>query len=215
MGGKVTWRVTGSAATRVPFERHVSQAGKRLSLTGRAPLWAVLENKGERNKMLAREGAMNDQAVSVQKRKWNWRIWLGFLIALLTIPVYAAVFARYPITRDVPWASWLMLTVAAILVWIGVKRAFANPQEYRGKIAGPAVGVLTLIVAVLFGYGTVYATKQLPASSGAPQVGSKAPDFTLSDATGKMMSLSALLTEPLPGGAKPRGVALIFYRGYW
>ena len=74
---------------------------------------------------------------------------------------------------------------------------------------------MALVATGLFGYGTLYASRQLPASGGAPQIGTKAPDFTLTDTTGKMVSLSALLTEPLLGGAKPRGVVLIFYRGYW
>jgi hypothetical protein len=152
----------------------------------------------------------------MQKQKWNWRIWLGFLIALAAIPLYAVFFSRFAITRNVPWASWLMFAVAGWLLWTGVRRAITLPTEYRGKILGIVFGVLALIAAGLFGYGTLYASRQLPASTGAPQVGAKAPDFTLTDATGKAVTLSALLTEPLlPGGAKPRGVALVFYRGYW
>jgi len=158
---------------------------------------------------------MAEETAVAQKKKWNWRIWVGFLIALATIPLYAVLFARYPITRNMPWASWLMLVLAVCLVWAGTRRAFANPKEYRGKIAGPVLAVLTLAIAGLFGLGTMYLSRQLPASGGAPQVGAKAPEFTLPDVNGKMVSLAALLTEPLPGGGQPRGVVLIFYRGYW
>ena len=52
------------------------------------------------------------------------------------------------------------------------------------------------------------------ASVGAPQVGQKAPDFTLSDTSNKPMSLAGLLTQPI-NGKSPKGVLLIFYRGYW
>ncbi len=158
---------------------------------------------------------MLENSSLAQKRRWNWRIWAGFLIALAVIPLYAALFSRYPITRNVPWASWLMFLLAGRLLWVGVRRAVANPQEYRGKIAGSVLGVLALALAGLFGYGTLYFTKKLPISGSAPQIGAKAPDFALADTSGKVVALSALLTEPLPGGANPRGVVLIFYRGYW
>ena len=51
--------------------------------------------------------------------------------------------------------------------------------------------------------------------SAAPR--NKAPEFTLADANGKATSLGELLTTPInvSNTAKPRGVLLIFYRGYW
>jgi peroxiredoxin len=54
----------------------------------------------------------------------------------------------------------------------------------------------------------------LPESKGAPEVGRKAPEFTLTDQNGKNVSLTQLLTEPI-GSTQPKGVVLIFYRGYW
>jgi len=151
------------------------------------------------------------------KRAWNWQIWTGFLLALAVIPVYFVFFAKYPITRDVPWASWMMFTVAGWLLWTGVRRAFASSGVYRGKIAGPILAVLSLGAAVFFGYATLYASRQLPAAAGAPRVGEKAPEFTLEDTSGKTVAMSALLSEPMPGTKeqKPRGLLLVFYRGYW
>jgi len=150
-------------------------------------------------------------------REWNWRIWTGFLLAMAAIPVYFAFFAKFPITRDVPWASWLMFAAAGWLLWMGVARAFANSAAYRGKIAGPIVALLSLAAAVFFGYATLYATRQLPKAAGAPKVGDKAPEFTLADTSGNMVAMSTLLSEPMPeiAGQKPRGVLLVFYRGYW
>jgi hypothetical protein len=59
-------------------------------------------------------------------------------------------------------------------------------------------------------------------------VGQKAPDFTLSDTNGKPVSLSELLSTPINGKTmnapvgnaqqaptSPKGVLLVFYRGYW
>ena len=44
--------------------------------------------------------------------------------------------------------------------------------------------------------------------------GKKAPEFSLSDTNGKLVSLSELLTTPVDGKT-PKGVVLVFYRGYW
>ena len=158
-----------------------------------------------------------EKAPRERKRKWNWRIWTGFLLALATVPGYLLFFARFPITRNVPWASWLMFAAAGWLLWAGVRRAFVSPKAYRGKIAGPILAVLSFGAAGLFGYATLYASRQLPTALGAPAVGDKAPGFTLADTSGKMLALSTLLSEPMPGmqARKPRGVLLVFYRGYW
>ena len=151
------------------------------------------------------------------KRRWNWQIWTGFLLALAAIPGYLLFFARFPVTRDVPWATWLMFAVAGWLLWAGVRKAFASSGVYRGKIVGPVLAVLSFAAAVFFGYATLCASRRLPVAAGAPKVGEKAPEFTLTDTSGKMVAMSTLLSEPMPGkeGQKPRGLLLVFYRGYW
>jgi|SRR5215469_2570849 len=158
-----------------------------------------------------------EETPAERKRKWNWRIWSGFLLAVAAVPGYFLFFARLPITRNVPWASWLMFAAAGWLLWAGVRRAFANPELFRGRIVGPILAVLSFGAAGLFGYATLYASRQLPVAAGAPRVGDRAPEFMLADASGKMVALSTLLSEPIPGrvGGKPRGVLLVFYRGYW
>ena len=45
-------------------------------------------------------------------------------------------------------------------------------------------------------------------------LGTQAPDFSLPDTSGKQVSLNELLTTPINGNA-PKGVLLVFYRGYW
>jgi peroxiredoxin len=52
------------------------------------------------------------------------------------------------------------------------------------------------------------------ASTGAPQVGQQAPAFTLIDSNNKPVTLAQLLSERI-NNRPPRGVLLIFYRGYW
>jgi len=164
------------------------------------------------------KGMTNQEKVSGDgKRKWNWRIWSGFLLAVAVIPGYLLFLARFPITRNVPWASWLMFAAAGGLLWTGMRRAFANPEVYRGKVVGPILAVLSLGAVALFAFATLYASRQLPAAAGAPAVGDKAPEFALADTNGRMLALSMLLSESMPGmqAGKPRGVLLVFYRGYW
>jgi hypothetical protein len=59
----------------------------------------------------------------------------------------------------------------------------------------------------------------LPASLGSPKLGREAPGFVLRDTQENLVSLSALLSTPLdpsnPFRSAPKGVLLIFYRGYW
>jgi hypothetical protein len=150
-------------------------------------------------------------------RLYNWRIWTGFLLAVIAFVSYFAVFVKFPVTRDIPWATWLLFALSIFLLGVGIGRAVRQPLVYRGKIVGPILGVLGLGIAGLFGFFTIYGTRQVPPSAAAPKVGSRAPDFELADVTGKTVTLTSLLTDPmpLPVGAKPRGVILIFYRGYW
>jgi hypothetical protein len=129
------------------------------------------------------------------------------------------------VTRDFPWANYLLFAIGAVLIFDGTRRAFRRPDYYRGKIAGSVLALLALLIVGLFVYVTGFATKELPVSKSAPRVGTKAPDFSLSDEDGNSVTLSALLTpggtaDPLQAGTtgaatRPNGVLLIFYRGYW
>ena len=97
-----------------------------------------------------------------------------------------------------------------------MKRAFGQPQQYRGKIAGPILGTLSLLVVGSFCFLVFYQTRQLPASTGAPRVGQKAPEFVLPDTNNQPVSLSTLLSSPMSHTqTPPKGVVLVFYRGHW
>jgi hypothetical protein len=60
------------------------------------------------------------------------------------------VFARFPVTRDVPWAKFLFFAVGGMLSFLGLKHAFGQPQQYRGKIAGSIQGSLSLLALGFF-----------------------------------------------------------------
>jgi hypothetical protein len=153
------------------------------------------------------------------KRSWNPALWAGFLLTVTAFLSYVLVFYRYPITRDIPWVNWLLFAAAVMLLFAGLRRAFRQPQLYRGKIFGPILGTLSLLVLALFGATIFYFSRQLPQSTRAPRVGSQAPGFTLTDTHGNAVTLANLLSSPIdpgnPASPKPKGVVLIFYRGYW
>jgi hypothetical protein len=133
----------------------------------------------------------------------------GFLVCLVGFLSYFFLFARFPVTRDVPWANWLLFAVGLALAGAGISRAFRRPETYRGRVLGPILGVLSLGVVGFFLFMTLVASRQLPGAPDAPKVGEKAPDFTLPDSQGRPVAL-----HEIAGSGKP-WVVLIFYRGYW
>jgi hypothetical protein len=150
------------------------------------------------------------------KRRGNWYLWAGFLLCVAAFVSYPFVFARFPVTRDIPWANFLLFAVGGVLLVIGLQRAFGQAQQYRGKIFGPILGVLSFLALGFFCYIVFYMTKQLPPPSAALRVGQKAPEFVLPDTNDNPVALRSLLTAPLPGlQTRPKGVLLVFYRGYW
>lgn len=146
-------------------------------------------------------------------RRFNWPLWTGFLLSVAAVFSYFAVFVWYPVTRDFPWANLLLFVVAGALLFMGVRRAFAGERRLS-KIVASIVTTLSVALIAFFLFGFFVAARWLPASKGAPQVGQKAPDFTLTDSSGKAVSLDELLSTPV-NGTPTKGVLLIFYRGYW
>jgi len=147
-------------------------------------------------------------------KKINWQIWAGFVLSLVAAFSYPFVFVRWAITREFPWANLIMFAIAFVFLFLGLRRAFKPDKRIVSKIfssLAAAFGVL-LLAALLFVF--FVAGSWLPASAGAPQVGQKAPGFTLTDPNNKPVTLAQLLTEPV-NNKPPKGVLLIFYRGYW
>ena len=142
------------------------------------------------------------------KRRWNAFVWAGFAVALLAFLSYFLFFYRFPATRDLPWANFLLFLTAGWLLWVGLRRAFREPEHYRGKLSGSVLSVLSLAVFVVFCLIIFHFSRQLPASVQALRAGQRAPDLTLFDTNGTPVTLSGLLKQN-------RAVVLIFYRGYW
>jgi hypothetical protein len=150
-------------------------------------------------------------------RQRNFLPLIGLLVSGFALASYPLLFARYQATRDVPWVNWLLFALGLGLAGAGILRAYRSPEhhrQYRGRVLGPVLGVLSLAIFGLFLFMTLSYARQLPASTNAPKVGEKAPDFTLPDSQGRPVRLSSVLGSP-SGGAPGSWVILIFYRGYW
>jgi hypothetical protein len=137
-------------------------------------------------------------------------------LALIAFFSYFAFFVQFPVTRDFPWVNLLLFLFAAILLFMGIRRGFARDRAHpvRSKIVTSIVTVLGVVVIASFIFGIFVAGRWLPASTGAPHVGQKVPEFMLSDSNGQQVSLNQLMSEPIDGKA-PKGVLLVFYRGWW
>lgn len=147
-------------------------------------------------------------------QRFNWQIWAGFLLSVIAFLSYPFIFVRFPVTRDFPWANLLLFGIAATLLLVGVRRAFAPDRRRISKIVSSILATLSVAILGFFIFAAFIMSRWLPASHGAPQIAQKAPDFSLTDTSGRLVSLSELLSTPIRGTA-PKGVLLIFYRGYW
>jgi hypothetical protein len=141
------------------------------------------------------------------KRRTNWFVWCGFATALVAVFSYIPIFTRFAITRDVPWVNLLLFVLAGSLLAVGLRRAFTQPDRFRGKISGSIVTVVTAALFALFCFGAFYEARRLPTGA-ALRAGDRAPDFSLKAADSKLVSLAELRRNN-------RAVLLIFYRGYW
>ena len=149
-------------------------------------------------------------------KAWNWHLWTGFVLSLLALFGYMFLFEM---TRSVLWVGLALCIAAVCLLVLGLRRAFAQPDVYRGKVAGPILAIFSALIICAFGFCSYMMPKAYAAAHNAPKVGQKAPELALTDTNGNPVKLGDLLSSTLPstsGAARaPRGVLLVFYRGYW
>src|ERR1044072_1634916 len=149
-------------------------------------------------------------------RRVNWPLSVGFVLTIAAFLTYFFVFVQFPVTRDFPWAHLLLFVIALIFIFLGVRRGFASdrPHPTRSKIVSSIVATLGVVILGLFVFTIFVAGRWLPAAKGAPQVGQVVPNVVLPDTNGNQVSLDDLLVSPI-NGSLPKGVLLVFYRGYW
>jgi cytochrome bd-type quinol oxidase subunit 2 len=137
-------------------------------------------------------------------RRFNWQLWSGFALSVGAFVSYVFFFIRFPITRDMPWLTLVLFAIAIVLMVIGLRKAAGR------RIVAWIITVLGVGVCAFFCVLILIGPTLLPASTNAPGVGAKAPDFVLLDTNRRPVALAQLLAEP-----ETKGVILIFYRGYW
>jgi hypothetical protein len=145
---------------------------------------------------------------------FNWPLWVGFLLTFFAFLSYPFLFIEWPITRDFPWVNFLLFAFALVLLFIGVRRAFRPDRRLISKIVAPILATVSVLVIAFFVFIALIQSRWLPASQAAPAVGQKFQEFTLTDTNNQPVTLASLLSQPL-NNKPPRGVLLIFYRGYW
>ncbi len=151
----------------------------------------------------------------------------GFVLTLATFISFFGVFSRWPITRDFPWPTLVLFAVSFLLLGAGLWRAYKQSDRYRGKIFGPILTGVSLVVTSLLLFYIFILSYQMPVSAGAPKVGDTMPNIALLDQSGKPFELAQLVpalgalqegedaTEPTAGPKVAPWVLLVFYRGYW
>jgi hypothetical protein len=148
------------------------------------------------------------------QRRRNWPLWAGVLLLAAGLLSNALFFVSFPGQQFAPWLNLALFVASAIFFIAGLRRAIAQPQVYRGKIAGWIFTVISVLL-LAFTVFVFYISRALPAASAAsPQVGQKAPEFALADTNGQTVSLTQLLAGS-NSAARPKAVLLVFYRGYW
>jgi cytochrome oxidase Cu insertion factor (SCO1/SenC/PrrC family) len=121
----------------------------------------------------------------------------GIVLAVATIAAYVLLL-DYPAIRNRPWLYVAGLAAATAVTVLAVTR-----RRSAGTFTALAVCAVLLAAGTVFNF--VFA--RVPAPAPVLRVGEPAPDFTLSDARGRPVTLADYR------GRKP--VVLVFYRGYW
>jgi len=146
------------------------------------------------------------------KRSWNWLLWVGFVVALLAPLGYFSLFES---TKFAFWIAVLLFALAIALLIGGLRRAYRSPEAYRGKVAGPILAAIGVVILGGFVWVSVQMKKAYPVGQNAPRVGQKAPEFALADGNNSQVRLAELLAGSAGAMRAQQGVLLVFYRGYW
>lgn len=122
---------------------------------------------------------------------------LSVVVAAGAIAAYVLLF-RVAAVRNHPEGYVVGFAVAVVLAALALARS-------RRWYVWLALGVSTLLL--LGGSWFNFVAARVPTTPTALRVGEPAPDFTLSDATGRPVSLADYRGK--------KAVVLVFYRGYW
>ena len=131
--------------------------------------------------------------------------WLAPAIAFVGFISYFTVFVWFPPLRDVPWVNVPMVLLGVLLGVVGLLGGWKGSGWRRRSLylGGALASVLIAGLLCLYIYSISY---QMPPISSVTENLEKAPEFSLSDADGKMVALSDY---------RGKKVIISFYRGFW
>ena len=141
-------------------------------------------------------------------RRFNTPLWSGLILALIGIFSYIFVFVRWPITRDVPWVSFLIFIIALALLVMGFRRAERKimpsivraRERFLAAVAGACTGRLPRFLGP---YGRSWA---VPGSETAPGPGRSPAASTVALKVGWMQkALTSVEAWPAPSVMLPAG----------
>ncbi len=135
----------------------------------------------------------------------KYSFWLAPLIAFAGFVSYYTFFARFPTLRDVPWINVPLVILGAVLAVVGLIAGWKEAGVLKKILHVGSAVVSTLIAGLLCFYVYSY-SYGIPELSETTEHLETAPDFTLSDANGEMVSLSDF---------RGKKVVISFYRGFW
>ena len=84
------------------------------------------------------------------ERQRNFLPLAGLAVCVVAFLSYFVFFYQFPITRDVPWANWLLFAFGLGLAVVGLRRPYRQPERYRGRVMGPVLGVLSVTATPAF-----------------------------------------------------------------
>lgn len=130
--------------------------------------------------------------------------WLAPLLGFFGFLSYFLIFAKYPAFRDLPVLNLVLVVVSVALATVGLRSV--RGANWKRK-AIHSLGLLFSIgcAAMLFFYvfGISY---QMPEPTTETLALESAPDFSLTDANGQVVSLASF---------RGKKVVLSFFRGFW
>lgn len=160
---------------------------------------------------------MNTAAQPARPAATNGLLWLGVFFLVLALGSFFLFFIPMAGQQLLPWLNVAFSVLALLLIVAGLRRAFTQPQRYRGKVAGWVFTVVSVLLLAFTAFA-FYAARRLPSPNSAPVAGQRAPDFQLKNTTGSTVTLAQLLApSSTPGSSQQqnKAVLLVFYRGYW
>ena len=107
-------------------------------------------------------------------RLWNWQLWAGFGLSLVTLASYVFFVNMTP---AVFWPGLMLFAIAAKLLMSGWKRVRREPQTYRGKIAGQFLTTLSVLPSVCSASPRMKSARRSPLRRTRPKLVSGRPTF--------------------------------------